>query len=313
MPAGLPLRHTPTPPNKITGKNLHWPVNTPNWVKQTLETEASAQQLTNVPPQLIAGYSLTQHRYGTTGSKTGLGTGGPTWVNSSGYGGYFGLGATQPYPGGTPTRTELETASYSSFRNQASILASALAEYLKQYTGTAIKAVNVLTKGTPTGMSGSAATIEYTVFHGKKGSLTPNTGITGPTIKLPGVGGMLQSITNFLNPKSGGVGTVLSLGSVGAVKQIAARGLVATFSMAIALIGLYIVAKGPASSVAGILKGTKQMNMAQFRAEQTARKQQALTERANIVRRSAHTSTVKITYRGTKANPIVGGLGTGNV
>lgn len=247
---------TTTKAKKVTGNSLDFPLATPQWVVDTLKTQSAADQLDDIPPEILAALSVSQHEYGTTGSATGIGTGGPTWVNATGYGGYFGLGATVPYPGGTATRELLETASIESFREQATIASSDIEELLKEYTETYRKVFNVLQTGKPTGTSETEQELT-SVFGGHVGEYRGSTGQiktshTGTnTVKLPGVGGILQELTKFLNPttwpteKSGGTFGGLE----GTVKTVVSRGLLGAVFVAMAVIGVYVVAKGPASSV----------------------------------------------------------------
>ena len=266
-------------PNKVTGKNLNWPLATPTWVRTTLVTEASANQLYGIPPQVLAALSLSQHEYGTTGQTTGLGTGGPNWINSTGYGGYFGLGATKPYPAGTATRIELETASLQSFREQAHISASDIAEYLKLNTGTFIRTFNVLTTGKPTGLSESADKLKTTVFQGHIGTYMAATGqiktaqatANQPTVRLPGVGGILQELTKFLHPSVGGVAGSIET----TIATIAARGILGSLFLGMALIGVYVLAKGSAPSTIRLVQSQQRIRAGRERT-------QASTQRAQL-------------------------------
>lgn len=94
-----------------------WPKGTPTWQKKILIEMAKAGQLYTVPPQILAIWEPYQHNFTTM----------HPGINTSGYGGYFGLGVGKPYPQGTLTKTQLLTPSVTSFKNQAQILASQFA------------------------------------------------------------------------------------------------------------------------------------------------------------------------------------------
>lgn len=129
---------TPTP-------GYRWPAGIPSW-EETALTQLSAQgALGTVPPQVLGGIAKVESAYGATGVS----------VNPQGFGGYFGEQATQSYPGGTATRTLLQTPSPQSFATQATIAASALGSF----GHTPVGDLNEYQTGTP-----SAPSLEGTVF-----------------------------------------------------------------------------------------------------------------------------------------------------
>jgi hypothetical protein len=123
-----------------------FPSYTPTSYAQILQTMASKGQLTGVTPRILA--AIAQAESGSEAAGAG--------INSSGYGGYFGLHETQTYPAGKVTSGVLNTKSTASFRYQAKIAASALASY----AGGPIARTNEFVTGhagnTSTGASGDA-------------------------------------------------------------------------------------------------------------------------------------------------------------
>ncbi len=95
----------------------------PSWEANQLNQLSSEGKLYGVSPRVLAVIDLAE----SGGEVRGAG------VNSSGYGGYFGLGAGKHYPGGSIPRSEMLTNDPSSFQAQAEVAASEFAYLMKQY------------------------------------------------------------------------------------------------------------------------------------------------------------------------------------
>jgi hypothetical protein len=70
-------------------------------------------------------------------------------INPEGYGGFFGLGESSTYPGGTTSPSLLRDTSSSGFDTQAEIAASAFAAYLTQASGDPVNAEQIYQTGQP--------------------------------------------------------------------------------------------------------------------------------------------------------------------
>lgn len=97
--------------------------NLPAWQVDTLNTLAGENALFGVPPSVLAGIDQAESS----------GSGGA--INSSGYGGYFGLGAGHTYPGGSPPASLLDSTTPQAFATQAQIAASEFSSLLASQGG----------------------------------------------------------------------------------------------------------------------------------------------------------------------------------
>ena len=97
----------------------------PRWQITQLENLSGSGQLSGVDPTILALIDQAE----SSGEKAGAG------VNSSGYGGYFGLGAGIQYPTGSVSRSTLMTNSQASFDQQAPVAAGEFASLLGQHGG----------------------------------------------------------------------------------------------------------------------------------------------------------------------------------
>jgi hypothetical protein len=87
----------------------------PSWLTDDLTSLAQEGKLYGIDPHVLG--ALTQAEEGGQGG----------YVNAESYGGYFGLGDTSTYPGGSPSHTLLTTTGSPSFEEQAEIVASQIA------------------------------------------------------------------------------------------------------------------------------------------------------------------------------------------
>jgi hypothetical protein len=128
-----------------------WPP-IPSWEVNQLQSLASSNQLYGVDPLYLA--VIVQEE------SAGVGGG----INPSGYGGFFGLGANDTYPGGTVSTATLQSTSQQSFTQQAQIAASAFASYLQGAGGNPVAAEQYYQTGSYSGKqsSGAALMSQYT-------------------------------------------------------------------------------------------------------------------------------------------------------
>lgn len=126
-----------------------WPP-IPTWEQTDLDNLSSSGQLSGLDPVVL----------GVIDSAESSGSGGG--VNSEGYGGFFGLGESSEYPGGTTTPALLESSTSQSFEEQAVIAASAFNEYLTEAGGNPINAEEIYQSGSASGPTeGSKIMQEY--------------------------------------------------------------------------------------------------------------------------------------------------------
>jgi hypothetical protein len=111
----------------------------PQWQIDQLNQLAQQNQLYGLDPKLLS--VLVQEESGGKGGG----------INPEGYGGFFGLGASSTYPGGTTSPTLLKDTSPQSFAQQATIAASAFSNYLKQAGGNPVLAEQIYQTGKASG------------------------------------------------------------------------------------------------------------------------------------------------------------------
>lgn len=196
-----PAPQKTSPKATLTGK-AQWPPGTPTWMKTALDEMAADGQLHTIPPKVMAAIADAESGY----EKAGAG------INSEGYGGFFGLGATKDYSAGTPSASLLETPSQDSFKTQAGIASGNISDYLTLEnkdgdSTTLIYAVNYYVHGSdansnPTQSPDASLVAQYylglggKVPEGGKGTqgtaggvttATPLAGITAPVTEIADV------------------------------------------------------------------------------------------------------------------------------
>lgn len=132
----------------------------PTWQVDTLNQLSSQGQLSGVNPNALAVMDLAE--------SSGKGGG----INSSGYGGFFGLGAGSTYPGGTVSSSLLSDPGQSSFAQQAKIAASEFASLLKGQGGNYIAAEQQYQTGSPSGIGEGASLFQSYGIGGTPSSLS---------------------------------------------------------------------------------------------------------------------------------------------
>lgn len=189
----------------------------PAWQQQQLAQLSAAGQLSSVDPLYLALIDQAE----SSGEVAGAG------VNSSGYGGYFGLGAGTQYPGGSVSRQVLLTNSPASFDQQAEVAASEFASLLSQHGGNPIAAEEAYQGGSQEGA---------TIFEqaGVGGSATPGTQAStlGYTTSTQGLN---------LNPLD-------AFGVPQEIMSYATRALIALVGAALIIGGLFVMAHSAGES-----------------------------------------------------------------
>lgn len=102
--------------------------NIPSWETTDLNTLAASNQLSGVSPQVLA--AIAQAESGGQGGA----------INSEGYGGYFGIGASADYPAGQSSTGLLQGTGNAPFEQQAVLAASDFASMLNAEGGNVLKA-----------------------------------------------------------------------------------------------------------------------------------------------------------------------------
>jgi hypothetical protein len=214
----------------------------PTWEAQQLAKLSAEGLLHGVPTLALASVAKNE---------SGFEVAGPG-INSSGYGGYFGLGAGSAYPGGTPSSSLLLTNSPASFDTQAEIASSLIAAGAAKAGGSVVEGVNYLNLGKTSGPLGADASI-YEGYLGGKGPEQAR----GISTQMGGPGGNAAtgaqsagtvggqswalSLQNVLNPTSSGVlGTSSTIAEWGARLGLVAVGLI-LFLGGLAVIGVSCV------------------------------------------------------------------------
>lgn len=291
-------------PSQVGPRRVNWPANFPTWFKTELETLAAGHQLAIPPTQLAP----VQWQSGFAPKVTGAAA-----VNSSGYGGYFGLHYATPsgagsYRGPTGntfsvTLTTLRTGGVQSYRNQAIVASKAYAGYEEQ-THTTI--LGAYAKGTSSGGAVSEANIYRSTVQGGPKSTTPKypfqnpiTPKTGKPTKGAAIAGegvsnaVLAALTNFLNPSNTTTGLKgFLVGDVAsALKLIAFRGVGFVIFGVVLGYGIHLIIRGPSqrSTVIGsyirLGQASRRLDIASYEAEtrRTPPVRQYLTQRATTI------------------------------
>lgn len=252
---------------------MPWPSGQPPWQVKDLQNLASSGQLSGVNPLVLAGIAQEESGFEVAGAG----------YNSSGYGGFYGLG-TSPYAGGNQESVaSLKDPSEASFLHQSITAAAAFNSYMQQavsegYTGNDItnRAESIFQRGggipgiesgggvalvdqalgtgsntggtTTQGTAASGATLSNINSTGQQGGQGQNSGTA-----LPGVAGILQQLNELMNPTAiGGWTSVLSLGTANVaqvIELVAVRGAFAIAFGVIAYVGLKQITGGAGTSV----------------------------------------------------------------
>jgi hypothetical protein len=164
----------------------------PSWEANQLNQLSSEGKLYGVNPRILAVIDLAE----SGGEVNGPG------VNSSGYGGYFGLHQNTRYPGGSIPRSELLTNDPSSFQAQAEVAASEFAYLMKQY-GNPYSAEQAYQGGSNEGITLFS---EYGITGVAGGSIAGNAPSGGKYIQ----NSQANPVIGFLESTVGDVGTAVT-------------------------------------------------------------------------------------------------------
>ena len=237
---------------------MPWPSGFPPWQQQDLNTLSSSGQLSGLNPLIIAGIEEAE---------TGGWSGGA--INTSGYGGYFGLSTADG-----PTAAQLNTggassppsaATDSSYQAQAIDAARIFATQLKNTGGNVGTAEGAYQSGHASITSGSADVLGV-LGSDSPGNPTPSAASASGTaaqtstapspgaVKVTGLAGVLQQLNQLLNPQPGGVaGAISGLTGVTAVETYVARVAIAIPFLMIAYFGFKIMSGTGGSSGPSIM------------------------------------------------------------
>lgn len=289
----------------LTKLKLRWPGAAPGNIRQWLSVLASSGNLHGIPPQVMAGIAQSESGYELQGAG----------VNSTGYGGFYGLHyftgtPAGQYPSGTVSAATLESTNITSFYKQSYIASGNLADYIKQNTGTLEKAISEYVSGTPNKGQGKTSDwrlVAETVLTGyttKSGKLltyqaiatgqaghyhtpfTPTTVTTNQTVGAStsiakgstGVA-VLAMLTGMFNPtqKTGFAALFTISSDVGSVlKLLFARGLGTILFLGITVAGLYMIIKGPSGAIGSTVRLYQSGQRLQQRTEQLGQSRQRI-------------------------------------
>lgn len=115
----------------------------PSWQIQQLNSLAESGQLSGVPPQVLALIAKAE-----SGGQGGS-------INSSGYGGFFGLAPNQNYSGNSVTTSQLQGTDVNSFSAQAITAAGLFRSLLNQFGGNPVAAEYAYQNGPNAGPGGT--------------------------------------------------------------------------------------------------------------------------------------------------------------
>lgn len=232
-------------------------------------------------------------------------------VNSSGYGGYFGLG-TAPYPGGTLTTADLNTSSDAEFTKQAHIAASEVNSLLQQNNGDLQAAMNAYDGGSSAETAGVIAAAggnpggEPGDIQGGSGAAVQTANSVAARTPLGGSGNLIQELDALLNPSGGGfVEQLTTLGASDAVataKLLVFRGLFAGIFVAITLLGI------KALTAAGTGGGSKGPSVTDFIDNERNR-----NTRQNAIDVQSQNASTAAAAESRKAGGALAGSGTGAI
>ena len=233
----------------------------PSWEANQLNQLASEGKLYGVSPRVLAVMDLAE----SGGEVNGPG------VNSSGFGGYYGLHQSWGYPGGMASRAELMTNDPTSFQSQSEIAASEFSMLMREYGGV-YQAESAYqggsTEGTNLfreyGVTGSASgTVGGSAPHGTAPTPGHNqSGQTNPVIGFLGsaVGDIGTAATDILMAPIDAAESVVGFG-VGLIWPLILRVILTLSILAFALIlGWHLIHKdfgvpGPMGAFKDAVKG----------------------------------------------------------
>lgn len=144
---------------------LAWPKGFDPQQQQLLQSLSDQGKLSGVPPQIIAYIQQAESGFG-------FNAGGA--INSSNFGGYFGLANNTKYPAGSTSTALLKSTSPDSYTYQAQIAASSFAADLQTSNGDLIGAENIYQTGKQYNSANGAGIFQqYGITPGEAGGVVP--------------------------------------------------------------------------------------------------------------------------------------------
>ena len=227
-----------------TVPKLNWPTGTPSWQKAILDTLYTKGHLGTVPPQVMAWLSKWESDFGNSG----------VGINTSGFGGYFGLG-TATMGKGVLNSSTLKSSTPGAYAEQAVVSASTLSSYGHSL----LQDLNEYVAGNPTAHSAEATSVVTT-------SGASNAKLTGfPYGGLSGLGSIANALGGFKTTELGTAASSIphAIEDIAKVFTIPLQWLVTGFGIGwpsvfsvllgvgLVLIGLSMLGAGTVASVLG--------------------------------------------------------------
>jgi hypothetical protein len=191
----------------------------PDWEQDDLSELAQENELSGINPEVLAVMDQAES------------SGDPGAPNSSGYGGFFGLGAGKQYPAGSIPGSQMGTDTSGEFVEEAEVAASAFASY---WTGNVLTTENVYQTGSPNA-GGAAGTLGEGATYMNEELPTSITGST--TAPTPST----SSSSTPATATTTGLGSDI-VGSLLGVDWGTLEGFLVKAMLVLAGIGLFIVA-----------------------------------------------------------------------
>lgn len=137
----------------------------PSWEWTQLQQLASSGDLYGLNPIILGAMDQAES------------SGDPGSPNSSGYGGYFGLGAGKTYPGGSIPGADMGTNTPAEFDAEAQVAASAFNSYLQEAGGNPITAEEIYQSGSASGPTEGSEILQNLLGGGSAGGGQSSPGI----------------------------------------------------------------------------------------------------------------------------------------
>lgn len=225
---------------------MPFPTAEPTWQTADLTSLASAGKLGGLNPDILG--AIAQEESGFENAGAG--------VNSSGYGGYFGLSTSQV------STSTLETNSAASFEDQAQVAAADFNRYLDETGGNVGQAESIFQTGSPTGETGGGVPLVLAAVGG------PTTGVGSPATAQD------DSITGAIGGAIGSsAGTAVSTGvenlfGINGGSGLATRILLVVVALILLAVGVSKLLDRSASPTDTIVEGGQNAGAAASTAKQ---------------------------------------------
>lgn len=274
----------------------------PAWELQQINLLSAQNELDSVDPSIIASIDQAESS----------GQGGA--INSSGFGGYFGLGAGSNYPGGTASAGLLQSTTPTAFDTQAQLAASEFAKLLNENTGNVYASENEY-QGNPPNAQGEGVQVfaqnnvplydnvplptgaSTTSVIAEPATSQSNTALSSLTNAVShaqsvspkdGLGKVLLALDGYMNPQVNPVSSILSLGLSNIEAEIImifSRLVGVGIGLGLMAIGAYLGFVQPIGGATGILSQVNQRSRIS-----NTRQRNLLTQQQNEQRASSANS-----------------------